>query len=399
MSDSSISRRESSRKRKAAQCSLGSGVDKPIPAASAANKQTMTAVFIERAGGPNALVPQEVACPEPKLNAYEVLIRVAYIGVNRLDLEQRLEGLKGTDGKRFCPGLECSGVIEAVGEKVRHKVGDSVCAFLDSGGYTEKIVLPSWRVLCTPPDMDLRNAACLPEAAYTGWSALSRANLGQGKTILIHESCGDVAVFAIQMAKYLRAKVFAAADSLKKQEFYKTLGADKCFNYRNADFVSLVQRQARETGGIDVVLDSWAINLRKNLKILCNGGLLLYVDVHGFSLEVLQIDSLMSKNANIQVLCRSDKSIDSIQELKASVWPAICAGHVKPFIYECYPLSQAAKAHKAMERKYFFQRMLSALGPWTSKLERHVYTGMVEKCVTGKILLRVDSIEEVKRHS
>ncbi|XP_071912547.1 uncharacterized protein [Coffea arabica] len=348
MSDSSISRRESSRKRKAAQCSLGSGVDKPIPAASAANKQTMTAVFIERAGGPNALVPQEVACPEPKLNAYEVLIRVAYIGVNRLDLEQRLEGLKGTDGKRFCPGLECSGVIEAVGEKVRHKVGDSVCAFLDSGGYTEKIVLPSWRVLCTPPDMDLRNAACLPEAAYTGWSALSRANLGQGKTILmqIHESCGDVAVFAIQMAKYLRAKVFAAADSLKKQEFYKTLGADKCFNYRNADFVSLVQRQARET-----------------------------------------------------VLCRSDKSIDSIQELKASVWPAICAGHVKPFIYECYPLSQAAKAHKAMERKYFFQRMLSALGPWTSKLERHVYTGMVEKCVTGKILLRVDSIEEVKRHS
>lgn len=111
--------------------------------------------------------------PEPEAGPGEVLIDVAAAGVNRADIMQRKGHYPPPPGASEIPGLECSGVIAAVGEGVRDwSVGDRVCALLSGGGYAERAVAPAGQLLPIPDELDLGAAAGLPEVAATVWSNL-----------------------------------------------------------------------------------------------------------------------------------------------------------------------------------------------------------------------------------
>src|SRR5689334_22712206 len=128
---------------------------------------SMTAINIVRAGGPEVLEP--TARPVPAPQAAQVLIKVAYAGINRHDCGQRARG-HGPKGATDIPGLEVSGEIAATGAGVRGwKTGDRVCALVNGGGYAEYCVANEVVTMPIPDKFDLKLAAGLPEALFTAW--------------------------------------------------------------------------------------------------------------------------------------------------------------------------------------------------------------------------------------
>ncbi|MGR3581475.1 MAG: alcohol dehydrogenase catalytic domain-containing protein, partial [Sagittula sp.] len=129
----------------------------------------MRAIEITEAGGPEVLKPCTRPVPEPK--AGQVVLKVAYAGVNRPDALQRAGSYAPPPGASDLPGLEASGEVVAVGAGVDWPaVGDKVCALLPGGGYAEYVATPAAHCLPVPEGMGMKEAACLPETFYTVWS-------------------------------------------------------------------------------------------------------------------------------------------------------------------------------------------------------------------------------------
>ena len=122
----------------------------------------MRAVEISRPGGPEVLALTEV--PVPVVKAGQILIEVAYAGVNRPDALQRAGAYAPPPSASPLPGLEASGRVAALGPGVSGwAIGDEVCALLPGGGYADYVVTPAAHALPVPNGMGLREAACLPE--------------------------------------------------------------------------------------------------------------------------------------------------------------------------------------------------------------------------------------------
>jgi NADPH2:quinone reductase len=156
----------------------------------------------------------------------------------------------------FIPGGECAGVVAAVGEGVTHvKPGDSVIGMIQTGGFATKVAAPAQSVFPMPPGLTYEQAAGVSMTYFTSHHALKqRANLQPGETLLVMGAAGGVGSTAIELGKWMGAKVIAAASSDEKLEFCKQLGADEVINYSTED---LKTRLKELTGGkgVDVVYD------------------------------------------------------------------------------------------------------------------------------------------------
>src|ERR1043166_9369904 len=163
----------------------------------------MRAVVITEPGGPDVLRCTEV--DDPVAGPGEVVVDVAASAVNRADLLQRAGFYDPPPGTSPYPGLECSGVISAVGDGVTGwHVGDQVCALLSGGGYAERAPVPAGQLLPIPDGVSLVDAAALPEVACTVWSNLiGIGRMTSGQTLLVHGGGSGIGTFAIQFAKAL----------------------------------------------------------------------------------------------------------------------------------------------------------------------------------------------------
>jgi len=197
----------------------------------------MKAITIPEFGGPDALVLADLETPVAR--AGEVLVRVAAAGVNRADTMQRQGLYPPPKGESEVPGLEVSGVIEALGEGVDGwSVGDEVCALLSGGGYAELVAVPAGQVLPVPDGVSLVDAAALPEVVCTVWSnVFLTANLQPGETLLVHGGSSGIGTMATQLAHQVGAHVAVTAGSPEKLAACRELGAEVLVNYREEDFV------------------------------------------------------------------------------------------------------------------------------------------------------------------
>ncbi|OMO65083.1 Alcohol dehydrogenase superfamily, zinc-type [Corchorus olitorius] len=322
----------------------------------------MKAVVITGPGAPEVLQLQEVE--EPKIKDDEVLIKVEAAALNRGDIYQRQGFYPPPQGASPYPGLECSGIIESIGENVfRWKVGDKVCALLSGGGYAEKVAVPAGQVLPVPPNVSLSDAASFPEVACTVWSTVfMMSRLRAGETLMIHGGSSGIGIFAIQIAKFKGAKVFVTAGDEQKLAFCKDLGADVCINYKTEDFVTRVKEES-EGKGVDVILDSvGAAYLQKNLDSLnIDGRLFIIGSLSGFVAE-LNIGTIFAKRLTIQAAALRTRSKEEkaeiVNEVEKNVWPAIMSGKVKPVVYKQFPLGEAAEAHRLMESSKHIGKIL-----------------------------------------
>ncbi|MEM1101372.1 MAG: NAD(P)H-quinone oxidoreductase, partial [Pseudomonadota bacterium] len=235
---------------------------------------TMRAIEISAPGGPDVL--GETTRPRPVAGHGQVVIRVAYAGVNRPDALQRAGAYNPPPGASDLPGLEAAGEVVEVGPGAEGVAqGDQVCALLPGGGYAEYVATPAAHCLPVPEGMALSDAACLPETFFTVWSnVFMRGELCAGERFLVHGGSSGIGTTAIQLAAHFGARVFATAGSPEKCAACVTLGAEKAINYREEDFVEVL----RAEGGADLTLCMvGGPYIARNLKALADDGRLVQI--------------------------------------------------------------------------------------------------------------------------
>ncbi len=311
---------------------------------------TMTAVAISKPGGPEVLVPEERPAPRPGHG--QILIEVAYAGVNRPDALQRAGSYAPPPGASDLPGLEAAGTVAAVGPGVTDwSVGDEVCALLPGGGYAEYVVTPAAHALRVPRGMSLDKAACLPETYFTVWTnVFMRGGLKAGERFLVHGGSSGIGTTAIQLANIFGARVFTTAGSYEKCRVCNDLGAERAINYREEDFVEIL----RAEGGADLILDMVGGDyLPRNVKALADDGRLVQIAfLQGPKVE-LNFAQVMVRRLTITgstLRPQSDLAKARIAEALASqVWPLLDSGRVAPVMDSEFALADAAQAHARLE--------------------------------------------------
>lgn len=311
--------------------------------------KTMRAIEITAPGGPEVLQTAERPVPQPA--AGEILIRIAYAGVNRPDALQRAGAYRAPPGASDLPGLECAGHVAALGEGVAGwAVGDAVCALLPGGGYAEYATCPAAHALPIPKGMDLKSAACLPETCFTVWSnVVGRGGLKAGEKFLVHGGSSGIGTTAIQIAGALGARVFATAGSAEKCAACASLGA-RAINYHDEDFTEVL----RAEGGADVILDIVGGSyIARNIKALADDGRMVSIAFLESPKAEINFAQVMLRRLTITgstLRPQSDAAKAAIAEdIRQIVWPMVAAGKLRVVLDSCYPLTDAAAAHARME--------------------------------------------------
>lgn len=319
----------------------------------------MRAVEISAPGGPDVL--QLVDRPRPEPDHGQVVIQVAWAGVNRPDALQRAGLYNPPPTASDLPGLEASGIIAAIGTGVTGwAVGDPVCALLPGGGYAEYVATPAAHCLPVPEGMGLKEAACLPETYFTVWSnVFTRGGLKGGERFLIHGGSSGIGTTAIQLANHFGARVFVTAGSDAKCQACVDLGAEVAINYRDADFVEVMKAE----GGADLILDMVGGSyIQRNLTALADDGRLVQIAfLQGPKVE-LNLVQLMTRRLTMTgstLRPQSDLAKARIaQDLREAVWPLLAAGRIGPVMDSEFPLDQATAAHARMESSWHIGKIV-----------------------------------------
>lgn len=338
----------------------------------------MKAVIISGHGGPEVLRYAEV--PEPQIGRQEVLVRVRACALNHLDLWVR-RGLPGQ--KTAFPhilGSDISGEVERVGEEVaRIRPGDRVLlapglscgqcvqciAGQDNfcrdytlfgsgvhGGYAEFVTSPAVNVIPIPAGLTFEQAAAVPLVFLTAWHMLfSRARLQPAETVLVMGASSGVGSAAIQIAKVAGARVIAASTSEEKLAKAKELGADDVIS-SSGEFAREVKRRTNGRG-VDVVFEhvgqaTW----EQSIFSLAPGGRLVTCGATTGFEGKLNIGYLFARQLSV---------LGSFMGSKAELFSALALferGLLKPVLDCTMPLERAAEAHRRLEDRQQFGKIV-----------------------------------------
>jgi NADPH:quinone reductase len=327
---------------------------------------TMRYVDHGAGGGPEVLHARQG--PVPELGAGEVLVRVAFAGVNRPDCLQRSGRYPPPADASPYIGLEVAGEVVAVGQGVTEwKPGDAVCALTNGGGYAEYAAAPAGQVLPVPDGLSMQQASALPETYFTVWANLiERGRLAKGETVLIHGGSSGIGITAIQMAKAWGATVYCTVGSTEKADACLAIGADAAINYRSHDFVEEVRRLTSNRGA-DVVLDMvGGPYIERNLKLMALEGRLVQIAfLQPSRIEVdwmpLMLKRLTFTGSTLRARPPAEKA-RLAQQLREHVWPLLAQGRLLPVIHRVFPLEEAAAAHALMESSEHIGKILLQVG-------------------------------------
>ncbi|MFZ6639724.1 NAD(P)H-quinone oxidoreductase [Undibacterium sp. TC4M20W] len=325
----------------------------------------MRAIEITQYGKPEVL--QICSRPVPVPGKGELLIKVAAAGVNRPDVLQRLGFYPVPPGASDLPGLEVAG--EIVGGDVQgsgFELGDQVCALVQGGGYAEYCVAPAGQCLKVPAGLSMVEAASLPETYFTVWSnVFQRAHLVPGESFLVQGGTSGIGVAAIQIAKALGHRVFAAAGSDEKCRATEKLGAERGINYKTENFVELI-KELTAGKGVDVILDMVAGSyVPKEINCLADDGRLAIIALLGGNSAELDLAQVLRRRLTVTGSTLRPRSVafkaKIATQLQEQVWPLLASKEIVPVIHQVFPLEQAAQAHAMMEEGLHIGKIMLAL--------------------------------------
>jgi NADPH2:quinone reductase len=325
---------------------------------------TMTAIAIAGKGGPEVLQPVTLPVPEP--GAGQLLVKVAAAGVNRPDVMQRLGLYPAPKGHSEIPGLEIAGTVARVGAGTqRFKVGDPVMALVNGGGYAEYCLADESACLPVPANLDMGQAAAIPEAFFTVWhNVLERGGLKSGEWFLVHGGTSGIGVTAIQLAHVFGAKVITTVGSPEKCEVCRTLGATRAIDYTTEDFVEVVKA---ETGGrgVNLILDIVGGDyVERNIRSLADDGRLVNIAFQKGSKVTIDLMRVMLKRLTLTgstLRIRSSEVKAGIaRAVEEKALPLVAEGRIKVVMDRTFPLAEAGKAHARMDESHIGKIVLLA---------------------------------------
>lgn len=314
---------------------------------------TMTVIGFDAPGGPEVLQPQTVPVPTP--GAGQVLVKVAYAGVNRPDVIQRRGLYPPPPGASPIPGLEIAGEVVALGADVRDAMlGQQVCALVAGGGYAEYCLAMADHCLPVPAGMPLDQAAALPETLFTVWhNVFERGWAKEGETILVHGGTSGIGTMAIMLGKAFGLTVIVTCGDAEKCAAALEIGADHAIDYKASDFVEEVKR-ITDGQGVELVLDMVAGDyVARNLRCMKEDGRHVTIAVQGGMQAELNMAVIMSRRYTLtgSTLRPRSNQFKALlaQEIAANAWPLFTSGQLRPIMDQAFPLADAAAAHARME--------------------------------------------------
>ena len=291
---------------------------------------------------------------KPKILDNEVLIKIKATAVNRADVVQKNGFYPPPLGASEILGLECSGIIEAIGKNVKkRKVGEQVCALLAGGGYAQYASCPEEQAIPTPEGISLTNSASLPEVFATCWLNLfHEANMQENDIVLLHAGASGIGTAAIQLCNLFNCKSFVTASTHEKISYCIKLGAENGSLRSNKPFDD-VKNWAPD--GVDIILDPVGGSyFQDNLNVLSIEGRLLLIGLMGGTKSEINLGQvLMKRQKIIGSTIRARSSIVKgkvMNDLLEKVWPHFKSKKIKPIIYKTMSIENANQAHEIMEK-------------------------------------------------
>ena len=305
---------------------------------------TIQAIQAHDYGGPEVLVLEQAPRPEP--NADQVLIRLTAAGVNPADWKNRSGLYKQFMPLNFpwTPGMEGSGVVEAVGANVTSfKKGDEVYGIVN-GGYAEYALALASDVQPKPANLTFEEAASLPVGVLTAWGAvIDTANVQTGQRVLVHGAAGGVGAYAVQLAKWKGAHATgtASADNVK---FVRSLGADHVIDYNATRFETVLS-------DMDVVIDTVGGDLpERSWKVIRPGGIFVTV--------AARLAQDAGKAQNIRAVNAGRASTDKLKQVSG----LIEAKQLNPVTGALFPLDEARQAQALSQAGHGRGRIILQIG-------------------------------------
>ncbi|MFZ7157770.1 NAD(P)H-quinone oxidoreductase [Avibacterium gallinarum] len=313
---------------------------------------TMQQINMREAGAPDVLFIEQATVPTPQ--AGELLVKVAYAGVNRPDIMQRQGLYPMPKGVTPIMGLELSGTVVAVGEGVSEfQLGDKVCALTDGGAYAEYCLVPASQALPVPKNYSLLEAAALPETIFTVWVNLfMQQQVKVGESLLVHGGTSGIGLTALAIAQSLGIKTYATVGNAEKCAVVEQYGA-VAINYKTQDFAEVIQ----SAGGIDAILDVvGASYFQRNLACLKQNGRLFLIGFMGGAVaqdvDLLQIalKLLHITGSTMRSRTKAEKA-EIAQSLKQNVWGKLENEQIaKPIIHQVFDFKDVQQAYQEMDK-------------------------------------------------
>ncbi|UHA73216.1 quinone oxidoreductase family protein [Paenibacillus sp. 481] len=314
----------------------------------------MKAIIVESFGSPENMKVVDVEMPT--IHTDQILIRVKTTSVNFADIKSRY-GKKGKGKLPYIPGLEASGVIEKIGDKVKSfAVGQRVLAFPHHGSYAEYIVADENLTFAIPDSVDFDTAGACGIVSFLSYKLLADvARLQSGETVLIHSAAGGVGTTAIQIAKALgAAKIIGTVGDESKIPMAISAGADEVICYEKGDFAEKVNALT-DGKGADVILDCIAGDItEKSLHCLAHyGRLVMFGNSSGKTGQIHTND--------LHASCRSvlgfslgttrKEHPERLQHTAIQVFRLLEHGKLNIKISERFALQDASLAHQWVESR------------------------------------------------
>ena len=309
----------------------------------------MKAIRIHNYGGPEVLEYEEV--PVPTAGKGEAVIKIAAAGLNFIDIYFR-SGLSRAAQLPFTPGHEGAGTVSGVGEGVTEvRVGDRVAYAMAQGSYAEYAVVPSWRLVKLPDNIDFKvGAAIMLQGMTAHYLTHSTFPLTRGHRAVVHAAAGGVGLLLTQIAKKMGATVYATVGNEAKAELAREAGADETIIYSKQDFEAEVKKLAPK--GVEVVYDSvGASTFEKSLNCLRPRGYMVLYGQSSGPVPPIDPGVLVGKGSLFFTrpsLAHYSLSRDEMLLRTSDLFRWLEAGQLKFKVDHVFPLAEAAKAHEAM---------------------------------------------------
>jgi len=287
---------------------------------------------------------QEAPVPVPAEG--ETLIRVAASGLNRADLAQIAGHYPPPPGEPTTLGMEVSGTLEGSGRRV--------CALLAGGGHAECVAAPLGQVFDVPSGVELISAAAIPEAFLTAFlNLVVEGLLERGKAALVHAGASGVGLAAIQMARFLGARVAATTRSASKLEAIRQAGADLAIDTRATPFADAIE-EAWGREAVSVVLDPiGAETLAGDIRVLEPDGCVIFLSTLSGSEAILDLSALMKKRARVVgSMLRSRSRAEKarlVERFRREVFSGFESRDLRPTVDSVFPPARAADAFLRMK--------------------------------------------------
>lgn len=309
----------------------------------------MKAVQMTHFGGPEVLQIQEITIGKPK--AGQALVDIKAAGINFIDIYQR----RGTYSVKlpYIPGLEASGIVEAVGEGVTNvKPGDRVAYVHAPGSYAEKSLVQADYLIPLPADLSFEQGAAFPLQGMTAHYLLHEfRKVKPSDIVLIHAAAGGMGLLLVQWAKHLGARVIGTVSTEEKAAIAKKAGADDVILYTKQDFVTEVHKLTNNHGADFIIDGVGKTTFKGNLEAGALRGNIVIFGAASGPADPIVPNELMKKSLTISggTLFNYILTPEELMHRAKAVLEGIKGGWLKMRIDQTFPLEKAAEAQRKLE--------------------------------------------------